>query len=220
LASSSLNANSPFFHEERHASIQAWAEKRLTICGAGALGGNVTEMLARMGCNQLRVIDRDRVELRNLSTQPYSRGEVGASKARALATMLYRATQAKIEPVSLELTTENAEKLLGNSQLIIEAFDNRAARAAVSVVARAQNIPCLHIGFSADGLYGNGIWEPEYQIPGEAVGDPCDYPLTRPFALLLTSIATRSVVDFLRSGQRRSFEITWNDLKLLYGDVQ
>ena len=148
------------------------------------------------------------------------KGEVGASKARALANALYRAVQAKIEPVSLELTTVNAEKLLGNSQLIIEAFDNRAARAAVSEVARAQNIPCLHIGFSADGLYGNGIWEPEYRIPGEAAGDPCDYQLTRPFAMLLASIAARSVVDFLRDGRRRSFEITWNDLKLSYGDVQ
>jgi hypothetical protein len=173
-----------------------------------------------MGFTHLSVIDRDRVELRNLSTQPYSRGEAGAPKARALANTLYRAVQAKIVPIELELTTTNAEKLLDKSQLIIEAFDNRTARAAVSGVARAQNIPCLHIGFSPDGLYGNGVWEPAYRIAGEATGDPCDYPLTRPFALLIASMTVRSVVDFLRNGQRNSFEITWNDLKLFYGDVQ
>ncbi|HTK11549.1 MAG TPA: ThiF family adenylyltransferase [Ktedonobacteraceae bacterium] len=212
-----FNANSPFFHEERHTPIREWTEKPLTICGAGALGGNVTETLARMGFTQLSVIDRDRVEQRNLSTQPYSRGEVGAPKARALANTLYRAVQAKIVPIALELTATNAETLLEKSQLIIEAFDNQAARAAVSGAARAQNIPCLHIGFSPDGLYGSGIWEPEYRIPGEVAGDPCDYPLTRPFALLIASMAVRSVIDFLRSEQKNAFEITWNDLRMFYG---
>lgn len=37
-----LNPNSPFFHEERHASLAPFADKPITICGAGALGGNLT----------------------------------------------------------------------------------------------------------------------------------------------------------------------------------
>src|SRR5260370_34058423 len=93
-----LNPNSPFFHEERHTSLAPFADKLITICGAGALGGTLTETLARMGFTRLKLIDKDRVEMRNLSTQPYSRAEVGAPKARAFANMLYRAAQSKFQP--------------------------------------------------------------------------------------------------------------------------
>ncbi len=209
-----LNANSPFFHEERHASLAPFADRLITICGAGALGGNLTETLARMGFSRIRLIDRDHVEMRNLSTQPYSRAEVGAPKARALANMLYRAVQAKLEPLVVELSPSNAAKLLNGSALVVDAFDNRAGRAATSEAVRALSLPCLHIGFSADGLYGNGLWEPEYQVPPEVPGDPCDYPLTRPLALTLSSLAARAISDFFRTGQGTNFELTWNDLKL------
>src|SRR5690242_15169044 len=162
-----LNHNSPFFHEERHASLAAFTDRPVTICGAGALGGNLTETLARMGFSRLRLIDKDRVEMRNLSTQPYSRAEVGAPKAHALANMLYRAVQAKLEPMVVELTSANAINLLKESALVVDAFDNHAGRAAISATSRALTLPCLHIGFSADRLYGSGLWEPEYQVPQE-----------------------------------------------------
>lgn len=211
MTQQNLNPNSPFFHEERHAPLAAFADKPITICGAGALGGNLTETLARMGFSRLKVIDKDRVELRNLSTQPYNRAEVGSPKARALANALYRAVQAKVEPIVLELTHENVASQLKESALVIDAFDNRDARAAVSTAALALQIPCLHIGFSDDGLYGSGFWEPDYQVPQEVPGDPCDYPLTRPLALQLTALAARVISDFLRTGQSTSFEVTWND---------
>ncbi len=211
-----LNPNSPFFHEERHASLGPCANRPITICGAGALGGNLTEALARMGFMRIKLIDKDRVEMRNLSTQPYSRAEVGAPKARALANMLYRAVQAKLEPVVTELSAENAANLLKESALIVDAFDNRAGRMTVSETAKALSSACLHIGFSGDGLYGSGQWEPGYQVPQEVAGDPCDYPLTRPFALALIALATRSVVDFLRTDKATNFELTWNDFKVTF----
>lgn len=211
-----LNPNSPFFHEERHASLAPIAGQRITICGVGTLGGNLAETLARMGFTHLRLIDKDKVEMRNLSVQPYSRAEIGAPKARSLANTLYRAVQAKIEPVVTELTAANAASLLRESALVVDAFDNAPARAAVSAATRSANWPCLHIGFSADGLYGSGVWEPDYRVPAEVPGDPCDYPLTRPFALALVGLAARALTDYLRSGQRSAFELTWNDLKVAY----
>lgn len=211
-----LNVNSPFFHEERHASLAAFAGQVVTICGAGTLGGNLAETLARMGFTRLRLIDKDRVETRNLSVQPYSRAEVGAPKARALANTLYRAVQAKIEPLTTELTTANAPELLKESALVVDAFDNHLSRTAVSHAARTGELPCLHIGFSPDGLYGSGLWEPGYVVPGEAPGDPCDYPLTRPFALALCALAARAITDFFRLGVCHEFEMTWNDLKIQY----
>ncbi len=97
---------------------------------------------------------------------------------------------------------------------MVDAFDNRAGRAAISETVRALALPCLHIGFSADGLYGSGLWEPEYQVPREVPGDPCDYPLTRPLALILSSLAARAISAFFRTGQGANFELTWNDFKV------
>lgn len=209
-----LDPNSPFFHEERHAPLAPLAGRLITVCGAGALGGNLAETLARMGLQHLRLIDRDRVETRNLSTQPYSRAEVGAPKARALANSLYRAAGARVEPLVLSLDGENAGSALSGSDVVVDAFDNREARAAVSQAARALDLPCLHIGFSADGLYGSGVWEPRYRVPETVPGDPCDYPLTRPFALTVAALAARSVVTLLRESRAIDFEITWDDARI------
>jgi hypothetical protein len=120
--------------------------------------------------------------------------------------------QAKVEPVIAELTTENAADLLAGSALVVDAFDNRAARAAVSAAARASGLPCVHVGFSPDGLYGSAIWEPGYRVPHDAAGDPYDYPLTRPLVLVLAALAARTVVAYLADGRRQDFEVTWRDL--------
>jgi molybdopterin-synthase adenylyltransferase len=130
--------------------------------------------------------------------------------------MLYRAVQAKIEPVVIALTSANSEDLLWGSALVVDAFDNRAARAAVSESVRTLHYPCLHIGFSPDGLYGSGIWGPHYKVPHDTPGDPCDYPLTRPVALVLTALAARSNCDHFSKGLSNDFELTWNDLKIAY----
>jgi molybdopterin-synthase adenylyltransferase len=214
MAPETLNPQSPFFHEQRHASLGDVWHVPLTVCGAGALGGNLAETLARMGFTRLRLIDRDRVEARNLSSQPYGRGEVGAPKARALANSLYRAVEARVEAAVTELATANAGALLAGSALVVDAFDNHAARAAVSATANLLALPCLHIGFSGDGLYGSGVWEPGDRVPSAGAGDPCDYPLTRPFALTMAALAARAVVQFLVDGQKENFELTWGDLRI------
>ncbi len=88
------NSMSIFFHEQLHRTPELMTKLRnfpVTICGAGALGGNITESLARSGFGKLRVIDKDRIEERNLSTQPYYRSDVGAYKAKVLTNTLYRA---------------------------------------------------------------------------------------------------------------------------------
>jgi hypothetical protein len=118
--------------------------------------------------------------------------------------------------VVVELTAQNAAELLSGSALVVDAFDNHAGRAAVSAATRRLSVPCLHIGFSSDGLYGSGIWEPEYQVPQDTLEDPCDYPLTRPLALMLTALATRAITQYLAEGPRVHFELTWNDLKVSY----
>src|SRR5260370_10963 len=105
-------------------------EMAVTVCGAGALGANITESLARSGFARLRVIDRDRIEERNLSTQPYYRSDIGAFKAKILSNSLFRALGVTVDACAEELTAGDAGKLLNGSALVTDPLDNVAAQQA------------------------------------------------------------------------------------------
>lgn len=66
-----------FFQEQLYRTDSIMAKLKelpVTICGAGALGANLAENLARASFGK-KVIDRDLIEERNLSTQPYYRSD-------------------------------------------------------------------------------------------------------------------------------------------------
>ncbi|HEX8073312.1 MAG TPA: ThiF family adenylyltransferase [Pyrinomonadaceae bacterium] len=204
---------SVFLHEQLYRSREVMARVRempLTVCGAGALGANVLESLARQGFARLRVVDRDRVEEQNLSTQPYGRAEVGAHKARVLAHAVYRALGVEADARAEELTAANAAKLLGGSALVLDAFDNSVARRAVQDYCAGAGVACLHAGLAGD--YAEVIWNEVYRVPSPAQDDVCDYPLARNLVTLAVAVACECVVEFVAEGARRSYTITLRDL--------
>jgi molybdopterin/thiamine biosynthesis adenylyltransferase len=204
---------SVFFHEQLYRSGELMARLRacrVAVCGAGALGANVAESLARQGCARLRVIDRDRVEERNLSTQPYNRADIGMLKARALAHGLYRALGVEVDARTDELTTANAGKLLRESDLVIDAFDNSVARRVVQDYCAGAGRACLHAGLAGD--YAEVIWNENYRVPSAAQDDVCDYPLARNLVQLTVAVVCEVVVSFIADATRRSYTLTLRDL--------
>lgn len=193
-------------------ALKVLAEAPITVCGAGALGANLTESLARSGCRRLRLIDRDRVEARNLSTQPFLRDDIGARKAAAIAHALFRAVGVDVKIVSRELTARNAGELLRGSALVVDAFDNSVGRAAVTAWCRSAEVPCLHLGM-ADG-YGEATWNEGYRVPGPGRDDLCDVPLARSLVLLTVAVGAEVAVRFLTRGERQNVEITLEDLRV------
>ncbi len=204
---------SVFLHEQLYRASDAMARARVlpvAVCGAGALGANIVESLARQGFTRLRVIDRDRVEERNLSTQPYVRADVGALKARMLGNMIYRALGVEVDARTDELTTANAGKLLKGSALVVDVFDNSAARQAVRDYCAGAGVPCLHAGLAGD--YAEVIWNEVYRVPSAAQDDVCDYPLARNLVLLTVAVVCEMVAAFVATGARQSFTLTLRDL--------
>ena len=220
-----------FRHEQAYRDLSAVADRQVAVCGAGALGANLAETLARMGLRRLRVIDRDRVEAHNLSTQPWAQQDIGVPKARALATALYRAVGARLDPQHVELTPENAVRLLEGCAVVVDAFDNLPSRMAVAEACRQLETPCLHIGLGEGGDYGCGLWDDQYrtenrgprtgQVQSQSVSSSrlsalgaCDYPLTRPLALLIAAAGAEALVCHMLDGSRRGFDLTLRDLRL------
>lgn len=201
-----------YFHEQLYRTSEIMAKLRdlpVTICGAGALGANITENLARSGFAKLKVIDCDRIEERNLSTQPYYRSDVGAFKTKILANNLYRALAVKVDIISKELTADNVEQLLGKSGLVVDTFDNSIGRGAIKDYCAAVNIPCLHVGLARD--YAEIIWNENYRVPSPINDDVCDYPLARNLVMLTVAVSCEVIISFAATGKGDNFTVTLGD---------
>lgn len=193
--------------------VEKLAALHVVVCGAGAVGAHLSEHLARTGVGRLRVVDRDRVEERNLATQPYARADVGQQKAPLLAKMLYRAVAADVDGVVKDVDANNVDAVVAGADVVVDAFDNAAARAVVKaahVDGRAPHV--LHVGLAKG--FAEVIWEPRYVVPPDGGDDVCDVGLSRSLILLAVAVAAEAIVEFAATGAKRSFTITARDLKL------
>jgi molybdopterin/thiamine biosynthesis adenylyltransferase len=207
-----VNRNA-LYHERLYRGEEVMRRIRdfhVTVCGAGALGANITESLARQGFAKLRVIDRDRIEERNLSTQPYFGSDVGAFKAKIVANSLYRALGIAVEAKAEELTAKNVDRLLKETELVVDTFDNSVSRGMVKDFCMTSGVPCLHVGLAAD--YAGTIWNEIYRVPSAANDDICDYPLARNLILLAVAVACEVVLSFIARAEQKSYTITLADL--------
>ena len=201
-----------FHHEQLYRGeelIARLSALRVALCGAGAVGSNLADNLARQGLSRLRVIDHDRVEEHNVGPQLYGEGEVGTWKVEALRNRVFRTTGVEIEPVRKELTEQNARQHLRETDLAIDAFDNSKSRQFVQDQCRADGTPCLHVGLHAD--YCEVIWDEQYRVPRDVAGDVCDYPLARNLVLLSVAVASEAVMRFAMEGSRDSWTATLGD---------
>jgi molybdopterin-synthase adenylyltransferase len=201
-----------FFHEQLHRSANFMSQIQdfsVTVCGAGALGANITENLARSGFGKLVVIDRDRIEERNLSTQPYYKTDVGAYKAKILTNSLYRALGVAIDGRPKELTAATAPQLLQNAGIVIDTFDNSLSRQIVKDYCNNAQLPCLHVGLASD--YSEVIWNNNYRVPSAINDDICDYPLARNLVIFTVAVACEVLMNFVATQQQQSFTITLGD---------
>jgi molybdopterin/thiamine biosynthesis adenylyltransferase len=203
---------SKFHHETLYrgadnlAKLSTW---QVTLCGAGAVGSHLADNLARQGFSHLKVIDCDRVEEHNVSTQLYGESEIGAWKVEVLRQRLFRATGIEIDAVRKELSERNARSSLQGAGLVLDTFDNSASRRRVCEQCLALQLPCLHIGLYAD--YGEIIWNENYRVPQDVAGDVCDYPLARNLVLLVVALASEVLLRFVLDGSRQSWSVTLRD---------
>jgi molybdopterin/thiamine biosynthesis adenylyltransferase len=158
------------------------------------------------------VIDRARVEEHNVGTQLYGEAEVGAWKVEALRGRLFRAVGVEIEAVAKELTERNSRSLLKGSGVVIDTFDNSAARQLVQKQCREQRLPCLHVGLFAD--YAEVIWDENYRVPRDMAGDVCDYPLARNLVLLAVAVASKALIRFVIDGSKTDWSVTPRDFAI------
>lgn len=214
-------ANDLLLHERHFRSnsvLERFNQVPITICGAGAIGANLTETLARQGFHTLQVIDSDRIESHNLSTQPWSLNQIGVKKVDALRLIVFSIINVDIKATHLTFDDRNlCKKKLQGNQLIIDAFDNRTSRECLQSAAQSLNIPLLHIGLEGFG-YGEVIWDEDYVMPENTGVDGCDYPMARNLIMLTVATAAEIIAKFVTDGTKINRSLTLGDLKI-HSDV-
>jgi molybdopterin/thiamine biosynthesis adenylyltransferase len=125
---------------------QRFKDAKITIIGCGGIGGETIEMLARMGIGELVLVDKDAYDLSNLNRQTLAtikdlglvKSEVAAEKVRLINPYV------KTTTFNEHIDQSNIDKVIGDSDIVIDALDNVLTRVIVSRKAKEKGIPYIH----------------------------------------------------------------------------
>ncbi len=125
-------------------------QSRVVVVGVGALGSTIAERIVRMGVGHVTLIDRDWVEWDNLPRQTlFCESDVTnrLPKSVAAADRLSQISrQCTIVPIVEDLVPSNAERLLAESNLILDGTDNFETRYLVNDWSLKNRVPWIHGG--------------------------------------------------------------------------
>ncbi|MBR0371319.1 MAG: HesA/MoeB/ThiF family protein [Methanobrevibacter sp.] len=125
---------------------QRFKDAKITVIGCGGIGGETIEMLARMGIGKLVLVDKDAFDLSNLNRQTLAaisdlglvKSDVAKEKVRLINPYV------NVETFNEHVDQNNISKVIGDSDIVIDALDNVLTRVIVSREARNKGIPYIH----------------------------------------------------------------------------
>jgi molybdopterin/thiamine biosynthesis adenylyltransferase len=122
------------------------AQSRVSVVGAGGLGGHIVLLLGRIGVGHLVVIDKDVFDETNLNRQALCTLEsIGKSKAEVAANVMASINPGvEVTAHHTQLDPSNMETILGNSHVVVDALDNVEDRLDLEKETRRMKIPLVH----------------------------------------------------------------------------
>jgi hypothetical protein len=190
--------------------------KTVTIIGVGALGSHVAQFLRNEA--ELRVVDFDRVEAKNMLSQFHGKPGGAKHKVTALHNVMNFLWGIKLDTNSNKLVENNLKALIhGESDLVIDCVDNGATRRLIQGHVRDHGLPCLHGALAADGDFGRVIWDEGFAIDDETdAGAPtCEDGAQLPFIVTVSSLIAQSAQVFLKTGKKRGWSIAPTHIEMV-----
>jgi molybdopterin-synthase adenylyltransferase len=182
---------------------------KLVVCGVGALGSTAVLYCRNLDV-ELRVVDFDRVESKNLAAQWFVKPSVGRNKAEAIRLQLANFYGARAEAFGVRLAATNAAQLLAGCGLAVDCFDNADSRNALAQAARAAGVPLVHAALAGDGTFGIVRWDERFVADREDVAGQatCEGGEHLPMIGLVGATLARAIQDFLRGGDRHDYMVS------------
>jgi adenylyltransferase/sulfurtransferase len=138
------------FRNWGEAAQQRLRISRAVLIGCGALGTVIAEILVRAGIGTLRLVDRDLVQWDNLHRQSlFTERDARRQSPKAVvaARRLQRINhEVHLEPLVVDVTSENVEQVLAPCDLILDACDNFETRFLINETALDLGVAWVHGG--------------------------------------------------------------------------
>lgn len=130
-------------------------QSRVLLVGAGALGGVLAQTLVRAGIGQLRIADRDVVELTNLPRQVlFEDRHATQAQPKALAakqTLERIGGPTQIEALATHVSASNLDELASDVDLVLDGTDNLTTRYLINDWCVRHERPWVYGGVVSSG---------------------------------------------------------------------
>lgn len=133
---------------------------RITIIGAGAIGSYFSEILLRLGCYNITIIDGDNVEVGNMSRHTLTMNDVGVNKAEAVSKRLNALfPNANVIPIKHQLNgslnPKILQEVLDGTDIFVDATaeDTLIKFASIWLNGMDKKFISLSTGFAANRLF-------------------------------------------------------------------
>ena len=125
---------------------ERFKDAKITVIGCGGIGGETIEMLARMGVGELVLVDEDAFDLSNLNRQTLATSsDLGLDKSAVAAEKVRLINPyVKVTTFNEHIDQTNIDKVIGDSDIVIDALDNVLTRVIVSRKAKEKGIAYIH----------------------------------------------------------------------------
>lgn len=191
----------PKFRERLRRTISAWGEKNqaklarttFAVVGLGSVGSIVAESLARMGIVNVKLIDFDLVEEKNLDRLlNCGEADIGEMKVKRIAQALRRDATAenfRVDEIPYSIVEEDGFRNALDCDVIFSCVDRPWPRSVLNLIAYAHLIPVVDGGIliqtNKDGSLRGADWKAHVVGPHrrclECLGqfDPANVQLER-----------------------------------------
>jgi molybdopterin/thiamine biosynthesis adenylyltransferase len=178
-------APAPSSSEEQIRTVSAWGEEsqrnlvrlRVGVIGAGSVGGMIAEALARMGFEDVLLMDFDIIKKHNLDRLNYAtREDVGRKKIEVLAGYLRaRATAShfRADTVDAAVYEENGYRAALDCDLLFSCVDRPWGRYILNLIAYTHLIPVIDGGIRARSNRFGKIAAADWRAHTATSGRPC-----------------------------------------------
>jgi len=183
--------------------------KKIVLIGAGALGSHFA-LFARNIPAALTVVDFDRIESKNVTSQFCGKTSSGKNKAAALPQTMAFLFGTKVTGVPHRLSPDNDDAILKGADLVVDCVDNAATRRLIQAYAVRTGTPTLHGALAAGGQYGRVVWSEHFQIDSEdgAGAATCEDGEFLPFIGLVSAYLAQAAQRFIKDGKKIGFEVS------------
>ena len=124
------------------------AESKAVVVGCGGLGSVIANNLARAGIGFIKLIDKDYVEINNLSRQVlFNETDAEKETPKSLAAKKWLESvnsEITIEAIPDEVNKGNIGKYISNSDLVLDGTDNFKTRFLINDTCVRKKIPWIY----------------------------------------------------------------------------